>query len=149
MKKIILALTTAAILVPSAMADNFRKPEHAIKYRQSAFSLIAYNFGDMGAMMKGKKAFDQKVFAERAVNVAALSKIPHEGFIDGTDSGNTDALAKIWSNKADFDERMMTFQTNAAKLAEIAATGSKKELKQAFGEVGKTCKGCHDNYKKD
>ena len=45
----------------------------AIEYRQSAFGLIAYNFGDMAAMMKGK-TFQRKPFVMRATNVAALSK---------------------------------------------------------------------------
>ncbi|WP_394129735.1 c-type cytochrome [Shewanella maritima] len=149
MKKLLVAFTAAAVMIPSAFANNFKEPADAIEYRQKAFSLIAYNFGDMGAMMKGKKPFDQEVFAKRAANVAALSVIPHEGFITGSDKGDTEALAKIWNNKADFDERMTTFQANAAKLAEVAPTGDMKTLKQAFGNTGKSCKGCHDNYKKD
>ncbi|MBR9726669.1 c-type cytochrome [Shewanella intestini] len=148
MKKIILALSVAMI-IPSAAAQHFKKPADAIEYRQSAFSLIAYNFGDMGAMLKGKKPFEQSVFNQRAANVAALAQIPHEGFIEGTSTGKTEALAKVWTNKADFDERMQSFQDNANKLAQVASSGDKKAIKQAFGQVGKSCKGCHDNYKKD
>ncbi len=49
---------------------------------------MAYNFGDIGAMLKGKKDFDADVAAMRAANVAALAKLPLEGFIDGSDKGN-------------------------------------------------------------
>ena len=149
MKKLLIALTTTLVLAPNVYANNFKDTDHAIDYRKSAFGLIAYNFGDMGAMLKGKKDFDAAVFASRATNVAALSKIPHEGFIAGSDKGDTDALAKIWTDKADFDSKMTQFQENAAKLA-VAAPGSDLgQIKDAFGNTGQSCKGCHDVYKKD
>ncbi|QLE84617.1 MULTISPECIES: c-type cytochrome [Shewanella] len=149
MKVALIAAAGASVFAAAVQAHNFKEPEDAIDYRQSAFSLIAYNFGDMGAMLKGKKPFDADVFASRATNVAALSVIPAEGFIAGSDKGNTEALGKVWSDKADFDAKMKTFQENAAKLAVVAQSGDKKAIKQAFGNTGKSCKGCHDVYKKD
>lgn len=149
MKKQLLTLAASALLISSATAHNFEDASDAIQYRQSAFGLLAYNFGDMGAMMKGKKPFDAETFAMRANNVAALSKIPFEGFIDGSDKGETEALAKIWQDRADFDAKMKTFQENAAILATVAQKGDQAEIKQAFMNTGKSCKGCHDTYKKD
>lgn len=147
MKKTLLCLS--ALLAFGASANNFESADDAIHYRQSAFGLIAYQFGDMSAMLKGKKEFNADVFAKRAENVAALSKLPAEGFIAGSDKGNTEALGKIWENQADFDSRMSEFQENAAKLA-VAAKGTDKDaIKAAFMNTGKSCKGCHDNYKKD
>ncbi|WP_144210132.1 c-type cytochrome [Shewanella donghaensis] len=149
MKNTILALAVSALLVPTVNAHNFEDANDAIEYRQAGFSLVRYQFADMGAMLKGKKDFDLAVFQSRAANLETLAKIPHEGFIDGSDKGDTEALAKIWSNKTDFDSKMMTFQENAAKLNIAAQTGDKKQIKQAFGNTGKSCKGCHDMYKKD
>ncbi|MBQ4888623.1 MULTISPECIES: c-type cytochrome [unclassified Shewanella] len=149
MKSQILAIAVSALLIPSVNAHNFEDADDAIDYRKSGFSLIRYQFADMGAMLKGKKDFDLNVFQTRAANLEALAKIPHEGFIDGSDKGDTEALAKIWSNKADFDGKMTTFQENAAKLSVAAQSGDKKQIKQAFGNTGKSCKGCHDMYKKD
>lgn len=97
MKKYLLMLAaTAALSATAVQAHNFESSDDAIQYRQSGFSLMAYNFGDIGAMLKGKKDFDADVAAMRAANVAALAKLPLEGFIDGSDKGNTEALAKIW-----------------------------------------------------
>jgi len=149
MKKILLAVATTAMMIPAVLANNFKEPADAIEYRQAALSLIGYNFGDMGEMLKGKKPFDAAVFSARADNVAALSKIPHEGFIVGSDKGDTEALAKIWSEKADFDSKMTAFQDNAAALAVAAKSSDKNNIKQAFSNTGKSCKGCHDEYKKD
>ncbi|KPN76785.1 MAG: cytochrome c [Shewanella xiamenensis] len=149
MKKLLLTLVAGTLLASTAQAHNFEDAKDAIQYRQSGFSLIAYNFGDMGAMMKGKKPFDAETFAMRAKNVAALSHIPFEGFIEGSDKGDTEALAKVWQDKADFEAKMKTFQENAAILATVAQKGDQAEIKQAFMDTGKSCKGCHDVYKKD
>lgn len=149
MKKQLLTLAASALLISSATAHNFEDANDAIQYRQSAFGLLAYNFGDMGAMMKGKKPFDAETFAMRANNVAALSKIPFEGFIDGSDKGETEALAKIWQDRTDFDAKMKAFQENTAILATVAQKGDQAEIKKAFMNTGKSCKGCHDTYKKD
>ncbi|WP_076409797.1 cytochrome c [Shewanella sp. UCD-KL12] len=148
-KVALLALVSTSILSTAAVAAHFKDSDHAIDYRQSAFSLMAYNFGDMGAMLKGKKPFDAEVFALRADNVAAISKLPLEGFIAGSDKGDTGALAKVWSEKADFDAQMKTLQKNAAALAIASSSEDRKVLQQAFMKVAKSCKGCHDVYKKD
>lgn len=151
MKKTLFTLMSSITLISAVQAHNFNLEEtkDAIEYRQVAFSLIAYNFGDMGEMMKGKKPFNAETFTMRANNVAALSKIPFEGFIDGSDKGDTEALAKIWQDRADFDAKMKTFQENAAILATVAQKGDQTAIKQAFMDTGKSCKGCHDIYKKD
>ncbi|QQX81480.1 cytochrome c [Shewanella sp. KX20019] len=149
LKMSLVALAATATIATSVQANNFKEADDAIHYRQSAFGMIAYNFGDMGAMLKGKKDYDASVFAMRATNVAALSMLPLEGFIAGSDNGETEALAKIWSDKTDFDAKMKTFQENAAVLALVAQKGDKKEMKKAFMNTGKSCKGCHDVYKKD
>jgi cytochrome c556 len=38
-------------------------------------------------------------------------------------------------------------QEEVAKLVAAAKTNNLDNLKGAFGEVGKTCKGCHDNFR--
>ncbi len=58
MKKTLLCLS--ALLAFSATANNFENTDDAIHYRESAFGLIAYQFGDMGAMLKGKKDSTQR-----------------------------------------------------------------------------------------
>ncbi|GGI69122.1 c-type cytochrome [Shewanella gelidii] len=149
MKGTIIALIASIAVVGGAQAANFKKDEDAIHYRKSAFGVIAHNFGDMAAMLKGKKPYDQQVFEQRAANVAALAHIPAEGFLTKTVDSGTEALPKIWQEKAEFDQIMEQFQKAAANLAVVAKTGDKKAIKKAFGATGKNCKSCHDSYKKD
>ncbi|RLV61447.1 cytochrome c [Parashewanella curva] len=149
-KKLIVASALATTMMTPALANNFKKPEKAIEYRQSSFSMIAYNFGDMSKMLRKKKPMDAAVFKQRAENVAALAKLPLEAFIPGTYKGNTEALAKIDTKMADFEGKMKTFIKNSELLAQAANNNaSHGQLKKAFGAVAKTCKSCHDAYKKD
>jgi len=143
---------TASLLSLSATANTaFEKPSDAVEYRQSAFSMIGTQIGDMGAMLKGKVPFDAKRFAMRANNAAALSKMPWEAFVAGTEMGKvkakTSALPDIWSDNEKFMKKATAFQMYADELATVAATGDKGKIKKAFGNWAKGCKDCHKSFK--
>jgi cytochrome c556 len=122
--------------------------EDAIEYREAVMEVIVWNFQPMGAMVKGKIPFDAQAFAKRAANLAALSSMPLEGFIPGTDKGDTDAKAEIWENWEDFEAKMAKFEEESGKLAEVAKTAtSVEEVAPQFVNTAKTCKGCHKKYK--
>jgi cytochrome c556 len=141
-------LLSISINTIADVAEN--KATDAIEYRQAAFEVLAWNFGPMGAMVKGKVPFDAKTFAERAANVAFLSKMPIEGFIPGSDKGETDAKPIIWQEWDDFKVRIGQLQEQSAKLAEVAKTATKiEEVANQFGETAKVCKGCHKKYRED
>lgn len=153
MKKLSLALAGALVLgiagTVSAGGEHNHNDGHddAIQYRQAAFSMVKYNFGPMGDMVKGKIPFDKAVFVRNAENVAALAKMPGAAFIEGTDLGDTEAKSEIWEKRADFDAKMKKFEESAAKLAVVAKSGDEKAIKAQFGETAKTCKSCHDDFK--
>ncbi len=141
---------TSIAVVSNAMADEQKSPEEmAIEYRQGAFHMIKYHFGPMAAMVKGEKEFNAEEFAKNAEAVAALSKFPANGFIEGSDMGETEAKSSIWENMDDFNKKMETFQVEAASLAEIAKGGDMAAIKPQFGKVGESCKACHKEYKED
>jgi len=105
----------------------------------------------MGDMVKGKQKFNADEFSRRAANLAALSKMPLEGFVagsyNGTYSGSTDALPAIEKDWETFAGIMSDFETNAAALAEAASAGDMDAIRPAFMSVAKTCKSCHDKFK--
>ena len=88
-------LSTCALSVSANSA--FKEPSDAIEYRQAAFSMLSVQISDMGAMLKGKIPFDADKFKARANNAAALAKMPWEAFYEGTDKGDTAALAAVWA----------------------------------------------------
>lgn len=152
-KLVAITITTASLAaISTALAEEKKSPEAmAIEYRQSAFTMIRYNFGPMAAMIKGEKEFNAAEFAKYAEAVATLSKFPAAGFIPGSDKGaETEAKEGIWSNRADFDKKMETFQIEAAALAETAKGATSVDaIKAQFGKVGESCKACHKEYRED
>jgi cytochrome c556 len=148
MKRLILALTAGAALTAALpAAAQFAKPEDAIKYRKAAFTVMARHFGTIGAMVNDKMPFDAKVAASSAELVATMSHLPWEGFMAGTDTGETKALPVVWKDADKFKAAGTKMQDAVAKLASVAKGGDKAAIKAAFGEAGGTCKGCHDDFR--
>lgn len=142
------AAALAGIAVALPAAAQFAKPEDAIKYRQSAMFLQAQHLGRLGAMANGRVPFDAKVAVENADVLLTVTKLPFAAFLDGTDKGNTRAKPEIWAEKDKFMAAATKMQEEVVKLNAAAKSGGIDQLKSAVGEVGKACKGCHDNYQK-
>lgn len=136
--------TTAAIAGPI---------EDQIKIRQSAYAFMGWNAGNIKSqVVDHPETFDQaKVLA--AAN--AIAAIANSGlgalYGPGTDKG---AGWKPSHLKPEFFEKLegareiaLSFNQEANKLAEVAATGDIDAIKDQFGKVGKTCKSCHDNFR--
>lgn len=142
---IAVAATLVALAAPASA--QFAKPEDAIKYRQSALSVIGTHFGRVGAMVNGRVPFDAKVAADNADIVAEMAKLPWAGFGPGTDKGgNTRAKPEIWTEQAKFKEYSEKMIAETTKLSAAAKTGNLDTLKTAFGATAATCKACHDAY---
>lgn len=142
-----LALAFGALSAPAFA--QFQKPEDAVKYRKSALTVMSNHFGRIGAMANGRVPFDAKAAAESAAVVETMSKLPWEGFVAGTDKGETRALPVVWTEPAKFKEGSEKLQAETAKLNAAAKTGNLDAIKTAFGAVGQSCKACHDVYRKD
>ena len=144
--RLILAGLLAGVLVTPAQAADADK---AIKYRQALFQVILWDFGPMAGMVKGKIPFDAAAFAARAERVSMMGSRIVEGFGPGTDAGDmkTRALPAIWEDRAGFEKAAQDFIDASAKLASVAKGGDEDAMKAQFAATGKTCKGCHDEYR--
>ena len=150
MKKLITAASALlAVMLALPAAAQFAKPEDAIKYRKAAFTVMGAHFGRVGAMATGKAPYDAKAAAENADIAAAMAKLPWAAFPEGSDKGETRAKPEIWKDAAKFKEASDKMQAEMTKLAAAAKAGNVDALKTAFGPAAATCKGCHDNFRKD
>ena len=74
--------------------------------------------------------------------------LPWESFGAGTDKGApTKADPKVWKEAARFRQAAEGTQKAVANLVAAAKSGDEGKFKAAFGEVGKSCKGCHDDFR--
>jgi cytochrome c556 len=151
MNKVLLALTAACALGTALpAAAQFRKPEDAIKYRQSTMTLLGAHFGRVAAMASGRAPFDAKAAADNAALVATLSRLPWSAFGEGTDMAlPTRAKPEIWKEAAKFKESADSMVAEVAKLDAAAKSGNLDQIKAAVGAVGRSCKACHDKYQSD
>lgn len=144
-----LAAAIALVLAAGASAQSFQKPEDAIKYRRSAFTVLGTHFGALGAMANGRAPFDAQAAARHGDVIALVSHLPFAGFTAGSDKGETRAKPEIWSEQAKFKGNAEKMQDAVGKLAASAKTGNLDNLKAAFGPAAQTCKACHDDFRKD
>jgi cytochrome c556 len=155
MKRLLPTLLTAGIallmssVAPSAVAQ-FAKPEDAIKYRKAAFTVLGAHFGRVAAMVNGKIPFDAKAAVENAEIANMLSKLPFTAFVPNSAQGHgTEVNPSIWTEMDKFNESAVKMQEALVKLNEAAKGGNLDTIKTAIGVVGKSCKSCHDSYRKE
>ena len=67
----------------------------------------------------------------------------------GPELGKTGAKPEIWQQPADFAAKLHNFQGAAKLLNGAAAKGDVNAIKARYGDLGKTCKACHDTYRMD
>ena len=154
MKKFAMLLCSIAVAGASWMAVAADEGPHdrAIKARQAQMQLYGFNVGILSAMVKGQRDYDADVAAEAASNLASLTNLGgSQLWPQGSDSetaGNAEnrALPKIWETYPEIAEHGKALKDAAANLASVAGNGV-DELKGAMGGVGKSCKGCHDDFR--
>jgi cytochrome c556 len=138
----------AVTLIAAAPAQaQFAKPEDAVKYRQSAMSLIGTHMGRVGAVVKGDKPYDKAAVEADTAALEFLSKLPWSAFTPGSETDKSRAKPEIWKEQDKFKASYEKMIAEAGKLSAAAKTGDLAAVKAATGGLGKTCKNCHDDFK--
>ncbi len=155
-RTVLLAATTVAAGVAFcalnvvAQGRPQSKAEQAIKYRQSVYKIILWNFGPMAGMVQGKLPYEAAEFSKHAERVATMAPMLLEGYPPDSAAGApTRAKPEIWQNLDEFTTLMHNMENKAAALASTAREGSLEKSRAAFGELGDACKACHDKFRSD
>ena len=147
-KVLMAALTLAMGAGWASQASAQVKPETLVKQRQAAMALQGKYFGPIGAMVQGKMPWDAAIVTRNATFLEQLSKMPWDGFQASTaDVKDNDAKPEIYKDPAKFKSEADKLETEMTKLAAAARSGDQNAVKAAFGEVGKACKSCHDDFR--
>jgi cytochrome c556 len=143
--------TLAVALVGTANAADL-KPEEQILTRQAGYSFMSWNMGKIKANLEGDYNQAQ---VEAAAN--AIAGIANSGmgalYGPGTDKNIGDVKTRVkpelFTNQEEVGKVAVAFIEAANNMAETAAMGDQAEVKAAFGELGQSCKACHDKFRKD
>ncbi len=155
--KFVRTLAGAALLstvAGSALAEEAVSQKHAeaaVEYRQSMFQLVRSNMGPLGGMAKGAIPYDEEVMMTNAVRLEQLADMMVDYLSVDTRKFDVETGAKdaIWENFADVEKKVSALKTAAVNLQSVVEAGDEGEYRSAIGNIGASCKSCHDDYKKD
>lgn len=124
---------------------------NAIKARQGEMQLRTFNVGPLFGMAKGKVAYDAELAAKLAGNLKLMLDLDNgRAWAKGSDTdsykGKTTALPKIWTTYPEIAEYGKKYAMAVNDLAVVAGNGI-DALKSKLGALGKSCKGCHDEFR--
>jgi cytochrome c556 len=144
-----LAISTLAFCL-GAQAQQAAKPEQIIKWRQSAFQVIAWNSGRIKANVDGQ--YNKEDVVKAANSIAAIANGGLGAlFVAGTETGKgwheTTVKPALFAADSKVGEYAGAFARESTELAHLAATSDQAHVKEQFGKLGRTCKACHDDYK--
>lgn len=144
-------LAIAALLAATgASAQQAPKPEQLIKWRQSVFQTIAWNTGRIKSNVDGTYNKDEVLRAATLIAASANSGLGAL-FPAGTDTGKgwreTTVKPSFFTDTQGAANASAAFTKEANELARLAQAGDAGAVKVQLGNLQKSCKGCHDNYR--
>ncbi len=139
------ALALMVSLSVHAQSSPFPKMEDAIKYRQSAFTIMNNHMGRLGAMAQGRVPFDAAKAQESARIVENMSKLPWEAFPVGSNVAPSKVKGDPWKDAPQFRQAQDKLMAETGKL--VPAAASLDTLRTQIGAVGASCKACHDSFR--
>lgn len=146
----VMALIAAMLLSPGASAQAAPRPEALIKWRQSAYQVIAWNSGRIKAALAGQYAPLEVQSAATALAAVAGSGLPAlfaPGTADGKGWRETTARDEVFNDAQKFRAQTEEFAREANTLARLAAAGDQAAVKAQFLKVAQACKACHEKYR--
>ena len=150
-KTIVTCIMAAGVFAAAlpATAQQATKPEDLLKLRQGLMQAMKSQWVPIAGFAAGKAPLPADA-AERAANMVLVAKLAPIGWAKGTEAlpeSNTKPEA-FGAKSAQFADGWKSLAAEAAKLADAANAGP-DALKAQAANVGKLCKGCHEELKKD
>lgn len=155
-RTLLLVVALGAALLASACGNKPKvavdpEIEEKIRVRQQNFSEIGTLFKNLGDTIKKGDPLQGNPAVQSAVQqLASYAKDQKFWFDEGTgpESGaDTDAKADIWTDRADFDQKVEALVVETGKLQEVYAGGDDAAFGEQLKTVGVACQNCHKKYR--
>lgn len=140
----------AIAVTTTAWAQQAPKPENQIRWRQSAFQVIALNTARIKASVDGSYNKDEVVRSASAIAALANTNLLTL-FTPGTEAGkgwhDTTAKAELFKDTQRVAELNAAFTKEANELLRVAQAGDAAAVKEQHGKLARSCKSCHDDFR--
>tara|TARA_B100001750_G_C15263696_1_gene473961 strand:+ start:417 stop:758 length:342 start_codon:yes stop_codon:yes gene_type:complete len=106
--------------------------------------------GHMGAIvdiLKNRLPLESHI-VDHARSILQISRMILAMFPEGSGKGRTKSKQAIWENWSEFESVANDFERESVKLIEVAERGDIEALAKQVKATGKTCSGCHRNFRK-
>jgi len=106
--------------------------------------------GHMGAILdilKNRLPLEDHI-VDHARSMLQISRMILSMFPEGSGKGRTKSKQAIWGKWSEFESAANNFERESAKLFEVAESGDMEALAKQVRATGKTCSGCHRNFRK-
>ena len=145
---LIAATATATALAATGFADSHEEMPGEIVARHGQMQIMALNLGVIGNMARGNTDYDADAAQAAADNLVAISGVSQDLLWPDSTSDHpaSHALPTVWTDRDGFFAAWDDFGEGAAQLQAVAGDGM-DAMRAGLGAVGRTCGGCHDDYR--
>lgn len=133
----------------ASAAKSSLSPKAAVEERERLMKAFKKDFGLMGKMAKGDMPYDAAAFKAAAESLNANANKPWVHYTVESSKEKSEAKSEVWSKPAEFKKEADKFVAAVAQLKIAAAAGNIDAVKKPMGEVGQSCKSCHDSFRED
>ena len=142
-------LTAVSIFLPITFFGtlSFADSHGIIKYRQNVMKSTAGHMGAIVDILKNHLPLEVQI-VDHARSILQNSRMTLSMFPKGSGKGRTKSKQAIWGNWSEFELAANNFERESAKLTEVAEKGDMEALAKQVRATGKTCSGCHRNFRK-
>ena len=141
--KMISLLLTVYFYGTSSFADS----HGIIKYRQNVMKSVSGHMGAIVDILKNRLPLKNHI-VDHARSMQQISRMTLSMFPEGSNKGRTKSKQVIWEKWSEFESAAGDFERESMKLVEVAQSGDMQALSKQVRATGKTCSGCHKNFRK-
>tara|TARA_B100000315_G_scaffold124245_1_gene114227 strand:+ start:617 stop:1069 length:453 start_codon:yes stop_codon:yes gene_type:complete len=146
-KRIILTAVSMLLLIFFYGTSSFADSHGIIKYRQNVMKSTAGHMGAIVDILKNRLPLEAHI-VDHARSMLQNSRMTLSMFPKGSGKGRTKSKQAIWENWSEFQSAANDFERESAKLSKVAESGDMEALAKQVRATGKTCSGCHRNFRK-
>ena len=143
-------LKTAALLLLLIFVYgtvSFADSHGIIKYRQNVMKSVSGHMGAIVDILKNGLPLKDHI-VDHALSIQQISRMTLSMFPEGSGKGRTKSKQVIWEQWSEFESAASDFERESIKLVEVAQSGDMEALSKQVRATGKTCSGCHRNFRK-
>jgi len=122
-------------------------PQDAADYRVAVMTSLKGHIGAVSMHVRGL-VDGQEFLLKHAQGIANGASELDRLFPAGSNVEGSDSLPLIWEEPDEFATAIEHLVSATDKLVQAAGGGNPEEIGAAFLDVGGSCKGCHDTFRK-